>query len=72
LKSLSIGNAAAYVIANWDRLERFVKDARIPLDNNATERVGARLETREFGPEAGYADHRFFGLAGGALARSSA
>jgi transposase len=38
LKSLSIGNAAAYVIANWDRLERFVKDARIPLDNNATER----------------------------------
>jgi transposase len=38
LKSLSIGNAAAYVIANWDRLERFVQDARIPLDNNATER----------------------------------
>ena len=38
LKSLSIGNAAAYVIANWERLERFVQDARIPLDNNATER----------------------------------
>jgi len=33
LKSLSIGNAAAYVVANWDRLTRFVHDARIPLDN---------------------------------------
>lgn len=39
LKTLSIGNAAAYVIANWDRLTRFVGDARIPLDNNATERA---------------------------------
>ena len=39
LKSLSIGNAAGYVIANWDRLTRFLGDARIPLDNNATERA---------------------------------
>ena len=39
LKTLSIGNAAAYVVANWDRLTRFVQDARIPLDNNATERA---------------------------------
>lgn len=39
LKSLSIGNASAYVIANWDRLTRFLGDARIPLDNNATERA---------------------------------
>jgi transposase len=39
LKTLSIGNAAAYVIANWERLTRFVEDARIPLDNNATERA---------------------------------
>jgi transposase len=39
LKSLSIGNAAAYVIANWDRLTRFLGDVRIPLDNNATERA---------------------------------
>jgi transposase len=39
LKTLSIGNAAAYVVANWDRLARFVQDARIPLDNNATERA---------------------------------
>jgi transposase len=38
LKTLSIGNAAAYVVANWDRLTRFLNDARIPLDNNATER----------------------------------
>jgi transposase len=38
LKSLSIGNAAAYVVANWERLTRFLDDARIPLDNNATER----------------------------------
>jgi transposase len=39
LKTLSIGNAAAYVVANWDRLTRFVEDPRIPLDNNATERA---------------------------------
>lgn len=38
LKTLSIGNAAGYCVANWDRLTRFVQDARIPLDNNATER----------------------------------
>ncbi|MBK7537508.1 MAG: transposase [Myxococcales bacterium] len=24
-------------MANWERLTRFVEDARIPLDNNATE-----------------------------------
>lgn len=39
LKTLSIGNAASYTVANWDRLTRFVQDARIPLDNNATERA---------------------------------
>ena len=39
LTTLSIGKAAAYAIANWDRLTRFVADARIPLDNNATERA---------------------------------
>ena len=39
LTSLSIGKAAAYTIANWNRLTRFVDDARIPLDNNATERA---------------------------------
>ena len=39
LKTLSIGQAAAYVIANWERLTRFTEDARIPLDNNATERA---------------------------------
>jgi transposase len=50
LKTLSIGNAAAYVIANWDRLARFVEDARIPLDNNATER-GIR------GPVVGRRNH---------------
>ncbi len=26
LKTLSIGNAAAYVIANWDRVTRFIND----------------------------------------------
>ncbi len=50
LKSLSIGNAAAYVVANWDRLTRFLDDARIPLDNNATER-GIR------GPVVGRKNH---------------
>jgi transposase len=39
LKTLSIGKAAAYTIANWDRLKRFADDARIPLDNNGTERA---------------------------------
>src|SRR6266540_629062 len=39
LKTLSIGKAAAYTVANWERLTRFVDDARIPLDNNATERA---------------------------------
>jgi transposase len=39
LPSLSIGKAAGYTIANWERLTRFVEDARIPLDNNATERA---------------------------------
>ena len=50
LKSLSIGNASAYVVANWDRLTRFLADARIPLDNNATER-GIR------GPVVGRKNH---------------
>lgn len=50
LKTLSIGNAAAYVVANWDRLTRFVHDARIALDNNATER-GIR------GPVVGRKNH---------------
>ena len=38
IKSLSIGKAAAYTLGIWDRLTHFVEDARIPLDNNATER----------------------------------
>jgi transposase len=39
LKTLSIGQAAAYTVGNWDRLTRFLGEARIPLDNNATERA---------------------------------
>ena len=39
LKTLTIGKAAGYTIANWERLTRFVDDARVPLDNNATERA---------------------------------
>ena len=31
LKTLSIGNAAAYTIANWERLSRFVDAPRVPL-----------------------------------------
>lgn len=50
LKTLSIGKAAGYVIANWQRLTRFVDDPRIPLDNNATER-GIR------GPVVGRKNH---------------
>ena len=36
---VSIGKAAAYTLGIWERLTRFVDDARIPLDNNATERA---------------------------------
>jgi transposase len=50
LKTLSIGKAAAYTIANWDRLTRFVDDLKIPLDNNGTER-GLR------GPVVGRRNH---------------
>ena len=39
LKTLSIGKAAAYAIANWDRLTRFADNALVPLDNNGTERA---------------------------------
>jgi transposase len=39
ITSLSIGKASAYAIGIWDRITRFVDDARIPLDNNATERA---------------------------------
>jgi transposase len=39
LKTLSIGKAASYTLANWERLTRFVDDARVPLDNNGTERA---------------------------------
>lgn len=38
LKTLTIGNAAGYALGDWERLTLFVSDARIPLDNNATER----------------------------------
>ena len=50
LTSLSIGKAAAYTLGNWPKLIRFVDDARIPLDNNATER-GIR------GPVVGRRNH---------------
>jgi transposase len=39
LKTLSIGKAAAYAIANWERLTRFVDNVLVPLDNNGTERA---------------------------------
>jgi transposase len=39
LKTLSIGKAAGYAIANWERLTRFVENPLVPLDNNATERA---------------------------------
>jgi len=39
LKTLSIGKAAGYTIANWERLTRFVENPLVPLDNNATERA---------------------------------
>lgn len=39
LKTLSIGNASAYTIANWDRLTLFTKHPDLPLENNGTERA---------------------------------
>ncbi len=36
---ISIGKACAYTLGIWDRLTVFVEDARVPLDNNATERA---------------------------------
>ena len=50
IKTLSIGKAAGYTIANWSRLTLFVNDPRIPLDNNACER-GIR------GPVVGRKNH---------------
>ena len=50
IKSLSIGKCAAYTLGIWDRLTHFVEDARIPLDNNATERSIR-------GPVVGRKDH---------------
>jgi transposase len=38
LTTLSIGRAAACTLGNWPKLIRFVDEARIPLDNNQTER----------------------------------
>ncbi len=61
LTSLSIGKAAAYAIANWDRLTRFVDDVRVPLDNNATERAIR-------GPVVGRKNH--YGSSRGAARRS--
>jgi transposase len=50
LKTLSIGKAAAYTIANWERLVVFVDNPLVPLDNNGTER-GIR------GPVVGRKNH---------------
>ena len=50
LKTLSVGKAAGYAIANWEKLTRFIEDPRIPLDNNQTER-GIR------GPVVGRKNH---------------
>jgi transposase len=36
---VSIGKACAYTLGIWERLTVFVEDARVPLDNNATERA---------------------------------
>ena len=38
LPESSLGKAIAYMVGLWPGLTRFLGDARIPLDNNATER----------------------------------
>ena len=50
LKSTTVGDATRYTLTYWSRLVRFVEDARIPLDNNRTER-GIR------GPVVGRKNH---------------
>jgi transposase len=39
LRTTSIGKAVTYTLDNWQRLSVFVQDARVYLDNNATERA---------------------------------
>jgi transposase len=39
LPESSLGKAIAYMLGLWPGLTRFLGDARIPLDNNATERA---------------------------------
>src|SRR5258705_13680628 len=34
----SLGEAIGYTLRHWEGLERFLDDARIPLDTNAVER----------------------------------
>lgn len=50
LKTLSLGAAARYTLANWERLTVFVNNPDVPLDNNQTER-GIR------GPVVGRKNH---------------
>ena len=50
LKTLSIGKAAGYAVANWDRLTRFVANPLVPLDNNDTERGHPRTGRRQEEP----------------------
>ncbi|MCB1506383.1 MAG: IS66 family transposase [Hyphomicrobiaceae bacterium] len=50
LTTLALGKAAAYVVANWQRLIVFATNPRVPLDNNGTER-GIR------GPVVGRKNH---------------
>jgi transposase len=38
LPESSLGKAISYMLGLWSGLTRFLEDARIPLDNNATER----------------------------------
>lgn len=38
-----LGKASGYALNNWKRLNRFLEDPRVPLDNNAVEREIRRL-----------------------------
>jgi hypothetical protein len=43
LPESSLGKAIAYTLGLWPELTRFLGDARIPLDNSATERARRRM-----------------------------
>ena len=45
LPKSNLGQAASYLRRHWEALNRFTKDARIPIDNNDCEQLMKRVAT---------------------------